>query len=100
MIPHCMGIVVVQSLRQVQLFATPRTAVCQALLSSTISRSLLKSMSMCRRCYLTNSTSVVPISFCLQSFPASGSFPMSQLFASGDHKRTLKLIKLTSWLTQ
>ena len=27
--------------------------------------------------------SVVPLSSCLQSFPASGSFPMSQLFASG-----------------
>ena len=26
---------------------------------------------------------VVPFSFCLQSFPASGSFPMSRLFASG-----------------
>ena len=26
---------------------------------------------------------VVPFSFCLQSFPASGSFPMSQCFASG-----------------
>ena len=29
------------------------------------------------------SPSVVPFSSCLQSFPASGSFPMSQLFASG-----------------
>jgi len=29
------------------------------------------------------SSSVVPFSSCLQSFPASGSFPMSQLFASG-----------------
>ena len=29
------------------------------------------------------SFSVIPFSFCLQSFPASGSFPMSQLFASG-----------------
>ena len=28
---------------------------------------------------------VVPFSFCLQSFPASGSFPMSQFFASGGH---------------
>ena len=28
------------------------------------------------------STSVVPFSYCLQSFPASGSFPMSQFFAS------------------
>ena len=29
------------------------------------------------------SSSVVPFSFCLQSFPPSGSFPMSQFFASG-----------------
>ena len=28
-------------------------------------------------------SSVIPFSSCLQSFPASGSFPMSQLFASG-----------------
>ena len=28
---------------------------------------------------------VVPFSFCRQSFPASGSFPMSQFFASGGH---------------
>ena len=33
-------------------------------------------------CYLPISFSVFPFSFCLQSFPASGSFPMSQLFAS------------------
>ena len=31
----------------------------------------------------TISSSVVPFSFCLQSFSASGSFPMSQFFASG-----------------
>ena len=31
----------------------------------------------------TISSSVTSFSFCLQSFPASGSFPMSQLFASG-----------------
>ena len=34
-------------------------------------------------CHLTISSSVVPFSSCLQSFPASGSFPMSQLFSSG-----------------
>ena len=33
--------------------------------------------------YLTISSSVVSFSCCLQSFPASGSFPVSQLFASG-----------------
>ena len=34
-------------------------------------------------CYPTISSSVVPFSSCPQSFPTSGSFPMSQLFASG-----------------
>ena len=34
-------------------------------------------------CHQTISSSVVPFSSHLQSFPASGSFPMSQLFASG-----------------
>ena len=34
-------------------------------------------------CYPTISSSVVPSSSCPQSFPASGSFQMSQLFASG-----------------
>ena len=37
----------------------------------------------CQWSYLTISSSVVPFSSCPQSFPASGSFPMSQLFASG-----------------
>ena len=34
-------------------------------------------------CHPTISSSVVPFSSCLQFFPASGSFPTSQLFASG-----------------
>ena len=34
-------------------------------------------------CYPTISSSVVPFSSCLQSFPASGSFPLSQFFESG-----------------
>ena len=33
-------------------------------------------------CNLTISSSVVPFSFCPQSLPASGSFPMNQLFTS------------------
>ena len=36
-----------------------------------------------RWCHPAISTSVVPFSSCLQSFPASGSFPMSQFFTSG-----------------
>ena len=65
----------VQSLSCVQLFATSWTAARQASLSITNSRSLPKLMFI--------SSSVVPCSSCLQSFPASGSFQMSQLFASG-----------------
>ena len=34
-------------------------------------------------CHLAISSSVVPFSSCLQSFPASGSFQMSQLFTTG-----------------
>ena len=34
-------------------------------------------------CHLTISSSVIPFSSCLQYFPPSGSFPMSQFFASG-----------------
>ena len=34
-------------------------------------------------CHPTVSSSIVPCSSCLQSFPASGSFPVSQFFASG-----------------
>ena len=73
----------VQSLSCVQLFVTPWTAARQTSLSITNSRSLLKLMSielvmpsnhliLCR-CF----------SSCLQSFPASGSFLMSQVFGSG-----------------
>ena len=34
-------------------------------------------------CNPTISSSVVPSSYCLQPFPASGAFPVSQFFASG-----------------
>ena len=74
--------VVVQSLSHVRLFATPWTAAHWASLSFTISWSLLKSCPLSQWCYPTISSSVVPIS-CLQSFPASGSFSVSQLFVSG-----------------
>ena len=42
-----------------------------------------KSCSLSRWCHPTISSSVIPFSSCLQSFPASGSFPMSQLFTLG-----------------
>ena len=39
-----------------------------------------------RWCHPNNSSSVALFSFCLQSFPASESFPKSQLFASGGQR--------------
>ena len=36
-----------------------------------------------RQCHPTISFSIIPVSSCLQSFPASGSFQMSQFFTSG-----------------
>ena len=72
----------VQLLSHVRLLANPWTAACQAFLSITNSQSLLKLMSI-KLMMTTISSSVVPFSSCLQSFPASGSFPMSQLFAWG-----------------
>ena len=59
---------IVCSLSHVQLFVTPWIAACQTPLSSTISRSWLKFMSI--ECYLTVSSSVTPFSFCLQPFPS------------------------------
>ena len=67
----------VQSLSHVRLFATPWTAACQA------SGVYANSCPLSCWCHPTISSSVVPFSSCLQSFPASGSFQMSQFFPSG-----------------
>ena len=76
----------VQSLSCVWLFATPWTVAHQASLSITNSRSFLKLRSIesvMPSNHLIISSSVVPFSSCPQSFPASGSLQMSQLFSSG-----------------
>ena len=46
-------------------------------------RDCLDSCSLSQRCHPTISSSVTPFSSCLQSFPASGSFIISQFFTSG-----------------
>ena len=71
----------VQSLSRVQLFVTPCTAACQASLSFTISRSLLKFTSI--ELMMSSNHLIVTFFSCLQSFPLSGSFPVSQLLTSG-----------------
>ena len=79
---ECLCLSSVQLLSRVRFFVTPWTAACQASLSVTNSWSLLKLMSIELVMPPTISSSVVPFSSCLQSFPASGSFPKSQ-FSSG-----------------
>ena len=73
----------VESLSYVRLFATPWTAAPQASLSITNSRSLPKLMSI--ELVMPSSHLILCRPFLLSSsiFPSSGSFQMSQLFASG-----------------
>ena len=73
----------VHSLSHVQLFATPWTTACQASLSIINSQIHPKPCPLSQWCHPTISSSVIPFSSCPQSFPASGSFQMSQLFESG-----------------
>ena len=64
--------------------ATPCTAPHQASLSITLTpEAFSNSCPLSWWCHPTISSSVSPFSSCLQSFPASGAFQMSQFFASG-----------------
>ena len=73
----------VQSLSHGRLFVTLWIAARQAFRSITNSRSLLKPMSI--ELVMPSSHLILchPLLFLPQSLPASGSFPMNQLFASG-----------------
>ena len=73
----------VQSLSRVRWFATPWTSARQASLSITNSRSLLRFMAIALVMPSNHLTLFIPFSSCLQSLPASGSFPKSRFFASG-----------------
>ena len=84
-------VAVVQLLGSAQhCFGTPLTAAYQASLSFTISLFVktgvcLNSCPLSWWCYLCTSSAAAPFNFCLWSFPASGSFPVSWLFTSGGH---------------
>ena len=73
----------VQSLSRVWLFATPWAVAHQSSLSITNSWNLLKLMSKESVMRSSHLIFCVPLSSCLQSFPASWSLPMSQFYASG-----------------
>ena len=77
-------VIVFQSPNRVWLFVTPWTAACQASLSLTISHSLPKLMFIASVMPSSHLILWCLFSFCPQSLPASGTFPMSCLFASDD----------------
>ena len=73
----------VQSLSRLWLFATPWTAAHHSSCLSLPPRAHSNSCLLSQWCHPTISFSVTRFSSCPQSFPASGSFPVSQLFTSG-----------------
>ena len=74
----------VQTLSHVQLFVTLWTAARQASLSIIITHGACSnSCPLSWWCHPNISPSIFLFTSCLQSLPASGSFPMSQLFLSG-----------------
>ena len=74
---HCPLALIVQLLSRVQLFLTPWTTAHQAPLSSTISQSLLKFMSIESVMPSNHLILSPPLLLLLQSFLASRSFPVS-----------------------
>ena len=73
----------VQSLSRVWLFGTPWATAHQASLSISNSPNYSNSCPLSQWCHSTISSSVIPFSSHLQSFPASRSFQMSQFFTPG-----------------
>ena len=73
----------VQSFSHVWFFLTPWIAACQASLSITNSQSLLKFKPIESVMPFSHLIFCLSFSSCPQTLPASGSFPVTQLFASG-----------------
>ena len=71
----------VQSLSRVQLFGTPESQHSRPPCPSPTPRVHSDSHPLSWCCHPAISSSVIPFSSCPQSFPASESFPMSQLFS-------------------
>ena len=72
----------VQSLSRVQLFATPVLQHTGPPCPLPTPRLYSNSCPLSQWCHPAISSSVIPFSSCLQSFPASESFPVSQFFPS------------------
>ena len=75
----------VQSLSRVWLFGPHRLQHARLPYPSPTPRSWSNLCPSSQWCHPTISSSVVPFSSCLQSFPASGSFPMSHFLSGGQN---------------
>ena len=80
---NSLGLGLVQSLSHVWLFVIPWTASHKTSLSITNSWNLFKLMSIESVMPSNHLILYCPFFSCLQSFPASASFPVSQFFTSG-----------------
>ena len=95
----------VQLLGCVPLFVTPWTAAHQPPCLSPTPRACWNSCPLSWWCHPTISSSVTPFSSCFQSFPASGSFPRSQFFASGGQRigasasASVPPLNIQDWIT-
>ena len=83
--PTCISVyvVILKSLSHVRLFVTHGLQHARLPCPSLSSRLCSNSRALSWWCYLTMSSSAALFSFCLQSFPTSGSFPISRVFISG-----------------
>ena len=82
--------------------ATPWTQHARLPCPSSSPEACWNSHPLSQWCHQTISSSVAPFSFCLQSFPASGSFLMNWLFSSGSHIRasasaSVLLLNIQDW---
>ena len=83
--------------------ANPWTAAHQASLSITNSRAYSNSCPSSQWCHPTISSSVIPFSSYPQSFPASGSFPVSHVFTSDGQRirvsasASVLLVNIQGW---
>ena len=94
----------VQLLSHVWLFTSPWLQHTRLPGASPTPRACSNSCASSQWCHPTISSSVIPFSSCLQSFPTPGSFPMSQLFTLGGKSigvpasASLLPMKIQGWL--
>ena len=87
-----------QSLSHLQLYATPGTVAHRLPCPSLSPGVCSNSCPLSQWCYLTISSAVTPFSFCFKSFPASGSFPVSRIFASGGQSIRISVSATVLWI--